>query len=156
MKNKTFLINSAVCAALVCAPLVSFAAEKKASSPAASASPAAAASPAKSSARPVPFHGMVSAVDHKANTFTIAGKDMSRVFKISDKTAITKAGQPAKMADITENVEVSGSYWKAADGSLEAKTVKVGPAGEKKAAESAKAKTSASPAASPAASPKKP
>jgi hypothetical protein len=153
MKNKTLLISSAVSAALVCAPLVSFAAEKKASSPAPSASPAASA--AKPNARPVPFHGMVSAVDHKANTFTIAGKEKSRVFKVSDKTAITKAGQPAKMADIVENVEVSGSYWKAADDSLEAKTVKIGPAGEKKTTE-AKTKASASPAASPAASPTKP
>ena len=50
------------------------------------------------------------------------------------------------MKDITENEEVSGSYWKNADGTLEAKTVTLGPAG--------KAKTStASPAASPKASP---
>jgi hypothetical protein len=99
---------------------------------------------------------MVAAVDHKANTFTIAGKDKSRVFKVTAKAAITKAGQPAKMSDIVENVEVSGSYWNAADGSLEAKTVKIGPASEKKATAATKAKASASPAASPAASPKKP
>jgi len=92
---------------------------------------------------------MVSTVDHKANTFTIAGKENSRVFKVTSKTAITKAGQPAKMADITENIEVRGSYWKAADGSLEAKTVKVGPMGPgEKATDKAK-KTAASPSPSP-------
>ena len=145
-----FPISNAVIAALICAPLVSFAAEKKTSSPA-SASPAAsaAASPAKSSARAIPFHGMVSAVDHKANTFTIAGKESSRVFKVTNKTAITKAGQPAKIADITENIEVRGSYWKAADGSLEAKTVKVGPMGTGEEATDKAKKTAASPSPSP-------
>jgi hypothetical protein len=98
---------------------------------------------------------MVSAVDQTAKTFTIAGKEASRVFKVTDKTVVTKAGQPASMADITDNVEVSGSYWKAADGSLEAKTVKIGPASEKKAGEKRKeAKASASPSASPKATAK--
>jgi hypothetical protein len=35
------------------------------------------------------------------------------------------------MKDIAENEEVSGSYWKNADGSLEAQTVKIGPVKEK-------------------------
>src|SRR6266480_2636184 len=115
-----------------------------------SASPKTATSPAgsaaKQSARPVPFHGMISAVDQSAKTFTIAGKKQSRVFRITDKTSITEGGNTASMKDITENEEASGSYWKNADGTLEAKTVTLGPAG--------KAKTStASPAASPKASP---
>ena len=149
-----FLISGAITAALLYAPLVAFAAEKKSSPPPASAS----ASPAKESARPVPFHGMVAAVDQKAKTFTIAGKENPRVFKVTDKAALTKAGQPAKMTDITENVEVSGSYWKAADGSLEAKTVKIGPvsAGGKAADKSKKAAAlpSPSPKSSPKATPK--
>ncbi len=97
---------------------------------------------------------MVSAVDHKANTFTIAGKEKSRVFKVTDKSVVTKGSNAATLKDIAENQEVSGSYWKNTDGSLEAKTVKVGPMSTKAADKSAKA--SASPAASPAASPKKP
>jgi hypothetical protein len=116
-----------------------------ASSP--SASPKAAgspvASPAKQSMRPAPFHGMISAVDQGAKTFTLAGKKQSRVFKITDKTFITKAGKPATMTDVTENEEASGSYWKNADGTLEAKMLRLGPTG--------KAKT---PATSPNASPK--
>ena len=101
-----------------------------------SASPKTATSPAgsvaKQSARPVPFHGMISAVDQSAKTFTIAGKKQSRVFKITDKTSITEGGNIASMKDITENEEASGSYWKNADGTLEAKTVKLGPVGKAK------------------------
>jgi hypothetical protein len=95
---------------------------------------------------------MVSAVDHKANTFTIAGKEKSRVFKVTDKTVVTKGPNAATIKDIAENQEVSGSYWKNADGSLEAKTVKVGPVSAAKADKS----KAAAPSASPSASPKKP
>jgi hypothetical protein len=104
----------------------------------------------------VPFHGTISAVDEAAKTFTIAGKEKSRVFKVTANTVVTKAGQPSTMADITANTQVSGSYWKHDDDSLEAKTVKIGGAAdEKKAAkEGKKSKAAASPAASPKASPK--
>ena len=73
---------------------------------------------------------MISAVDQNAKTFTIAGKKTSRVFKVTDKTTITKGGNTAGMQDITENEEASGSYYKDADGSLEAKMVKLGPMSE--------------------------
>ena len=86
---------------------------------------------------------MISAVDQKAKTFTTTGKEKSRVFKVTDKTTVTKGGNAVTMKDIAENEEVSGSYWKNPDGTLEAKNVKLGPM--------EKAKTSA---ASPTASPK--
>ena len=85
-------------------------------------------SPAKHSARPIPFHGMISAVDQTAKTFTISGKEKSRTFKVTDKTTITKAGKIATMKDIVENQEVSGAAWQGPDGTLEAKLVKLGPA----------------------------
>src|SRR5437773_2781679 len=97
-----------------------------------SATASSTASPTKQTERPIPFHGMISAVDQSAKTFTIAGKKQSRVFKITDKTSITKGGNTASMKDITENEEVSGSYWKNADGTREAKTVTLGPAGKAK------------------------
>ena len=166
MKNKTFIISNTCIAALVCASFALAAETKSTASPAASASPPAKTEASTAKARPIPFHGMVSAVDQTAKTFTIAGKDKSRVFKVTEKTVVTKAGKSATMVEIVENVEVSGSYWKEADGTLEAKTVKVGPMGEKKATESGKkekaststtgAAASASPSASPKASPKKP
>jgi len=121
---------------------------RKSNPPSASASATASptASPAKQTARSIPFHGMISAVDQNAKTFTIAGKKQSRVFKVTDKTSITKAGMTATVQDVTENEEASGSYWKNADGTLEAKTVRLGSVG--------KAKTStASPVASPKTSP---
>jgi hypothetical protein len=160
MKNKHSIIVAVCIAAVTALSVVTASAAGKTSaspSPKASASPHASASASASATaaetkapRPIPFHGVISAVDQTAKTFTIAGKTKSRVFKVGDKAEITKGGSPATMSDIAENSEVSGSYWKNADGSLEAKTVKIGPA--------AKAKASTSPAtsASASASPKKP
>jgi hypothetical protein len=71
---------------------------------------------------------MISAVDQNAKTFTITGKEKSRVFKITAQTKLTKAGKPATMADIVENQEVSGAAWQKPDGTLEAKLVKLGRA----------------------------
>lgn len=76
---------------------------------------------------------MVSAVDRRANTFTISGKEKSRTFKVTEKTKITKAGKPAAMKDVAENQEASGAAWQNADGTLEAKLVKLGPAEKAKA-----------------------
>ena len=97
---------------------------------------------------------MIAAVDVKAKTFTITGKDKSRVFKISDQSVITKTGAAATMKDVVEKEEVRGSYWKEADGSLMAKTVKVGPltAQEKAAEEARKAKRAEKKAAKAASS----
>src|SRR5438876_5065106 len=145
-----FIIGACIAALAFSAPLAAQTMRRKSDSPSpspsASASPAA--SPSKPSARSNPFHGMVSAADQNAKTFTIAGKTTSRAFKVTDKTAVTKAGNPATMADIVENQEVSGSYRKNADGTLEAKTVKIGPISEKKK-ESRRTSASPSPSATP-------
>lgn len=179
MKNKSHLITACIAALACCAPLAANAAKKSASptpSPSASAAPKSTAAPkTKPSASPaantttdaakaraIPLRGMISAVDQKAKTFTIAGKEKSRVFKITDKTVMTKAGAPATMKDVVANEEVRGSYWKMSDGTMEAKTVKLGPktdaekaADEKRKTkkaekkEAAASETSASPSASP-------
>jgi hypothetical protein len=75
----------------------------------------------------VPYHGMISAVDKNAKTFTISGKRESRSFKIIDATAMTKDGETITIDDIKQNDEVSGSYLKTGDGTLEARTIKIGP-----------------------------
>jgi hypothetical protein len=175
MKNKLNLITACLAALACCAPVAASAATKKSASPtpapSASASPKATAAPkAKATptpaantttdvtkARAIPFHGMISAVDAKAKTFTIAGKEKSRVFKVTDKTVLSKAGAAATMKDVVANEEVRGSYWKLTDGGLEAKTVKLGPKtdAEKAADEKHKEKKAdTSPEASPSASPK--
>ena len=100
--------------------------------------PSPASSAAKQSNRPIPFHGMVSAVDQKNKTFTISGKEATRAFKVTDKTAITKGAGSAKFSDIVDNQEVSGAYWKNGDGSLEAKMIKLGPTEKKSASPSPK------------------
>ena len=104
---------------------------------------------------------MISAIDPKAKTFSIAGKEKSRVFKITDKTVLSKAGAAATMKDLVANEEVRGSYWKMSDGTLEAKTVKLGPktdaekaADEKRKKTKAETSPTASPSVSPSASPK--
>ena len=156
MKTKSKFISAACIAALAfCVPVSGWAKEKKSASPAPAVSPAAsaAASPAPKSPKALPFHGKISAVDQTAKTFSIAGKEATRVYKITDKTVITKEGKPATMADVAENEEVRGSYWKQADGSLEAKTVKLGQKAESKPTTKKEKAASESPAASPKATP---
>ncbi len=87
---------------------------------------------------------MVSAVDQTKKTFTISGKEATRVFKVTKKTKILKGAATATMKDIVDNEEASGAYWKNPDGTLEAKMVKLGPM-EKK---------TSSPAPKPSATPK--
>ena len=141
MKQNNFVIIAALFATVViCSPFPTEAAGKKPSSPDASgstdadASPAAAASPG-GKVRATPFKGIIAAVDDKAKTFTIAGKETSHSLKITDKTIITRGGQPATMKDVVSNEEVRGSYYKMPDGSIEAKIVKLGPLTEAEKAE---------------------
>jgi hypothetical protein len=132
--------------------------------PAPAASPAASTSPTEKSAtkktnRAVPFRGKIASVDTTAKTFSLAGKDSTRVIKITDQTRIMKQGAEATMNDIVADAEVRGSYWKKEDGSLEARNVKVGPfdATARRAARKQKTTEAAateSPAASPSATAK--
>jgi hypothetical protein len=115
-------------------------------SPSATASVTPSVSPAKQTNRPIPFHGMVSGVDQKARTFSITGKGASRVFKVTDRTVITKGAGNATMKEIVDNEEVIGAYWKNPDGTLEAKMVRIGPMEKPKLSPSPK--PSASPAKS--------
>ncbi len=91
------------------------------------ASPSIAGTPKSVGRRHILFRGMIAAVDERARTFTIAGKDHTRVVKITESTVITKTGQPATMKDVVVDLEVRGSYYKLPDESLEARTVKLGP-----------------------------
>jgi hypothetical protein len=149
MKTKFYLAGGVFAAGLAFSmPLNAQLTPATTASPA--ASPKAAAEPAT---RPMPFLGKVSAVDQSAKTFTIGGKQGSRVMKVTENTTITKAGAPATMADIIQNEKARGSYLKNADGTLEAKTLKIGPRteAEKKARKSKKGAAAAegSPVASP-------
>jgi len=121
------------------------------------------ASPAGSTAaklHPITFHGMIVSTDEKAKTFTIAGKEKSRSLKITDKTVVTKAGRTATIRDIVANEEVRGIYYKEPDGSMEARTVSLGPLSDAEIAaqqahrqKRADKKTGDSPGISPVTSP---
>ena len=79
MNTKTLSVNAAAIASVFLSL-----------SPLAAQTPASSTSPGKQANRPIPFHGMVAAVDQKNKTFTISGKEATRVFKITDKTTILK------------------------------------------------------------------
>ena len=161
MKTKSSLvIGTCIATFVLCAPLTVPAKTKPAASPAPEAAATASAAPMEKSAakmnRAIPFHGKIASVDAKAKTFSIAGKEKTRVIKITNQTKITKQGAEATMKDVVADEEVRGSYWKKEDGSLEAKTVKLGPmTAEEMAKHEAhmKKKSEAAPAASPTASP---
>ena len=139
MKLKDLLIIGAFFAVVaICLPTRSDAKAKDSPSPDAESSAASGADVSAAvggKMRATPFKGMISSVDDKAKTFTITGKENSRVLKITEKTIITKGGQPATMKEVVANEEVRGSYYKMPDGSLEAKFVKLGPLTEAEKAE---------------------
>ncbi len=133
MKTKSSLVIGTCIATLVlCAPIAAPAKTKSNASPAPSASPEASAASTEKSAEgkknhSTPFHGKIASVDADAKTFSIAGKETTKVIKITDQTKITKQGAEATMTDVVADEEVRGAYWKKEDGSLEARSVKLGP-----------------------------
>jgi hypothetical protein len=158
MKNRLQILSVCLGLLIIGAPLALRAAPNKSPSPnPASAPPSSKTAPPppqNKTERAVPFHGNISAVDQTAKTFTIAGKEKARVFKVTDKTHLTKAGAPAAMKDVQAKEEVRGTYVKAADGSLDTRIVKLGPMTDaEKAASLKKSKKKAKPEAAPSISP---
>jgi len=134
MKHNPKVISGVCIAALAFGlPLTTSAAGKKSASAIPEASTSSSTAMAvPGSVKAIPYHGMIASVDQTTKTFSIAGKKAPRVFKITDRTKIVKDGNPGTMSDLVEKQEVRGSYWKGADGSLEAKTVKLGTKAGKK------------------------
>ncbi|CAN5537340.1 hypothetical protein BH20VER1_BH20VER1_14810 [soil metagenome] len=147
MKIKSLLITGMCMAALTLCLPISASAQSPSPSPKSKASPTEKAekSEKKETAstekapRSIPFRGNVNEVDADAKTFTI-GKTTTRTLKITDKTTITKNGADAEFTDITAETYVTGSYWKQEDGTFEARSVKAGGPGEKKAKKTSKKK----------------
>jgi len=162
MKNKSSLVIGTCIATLMFSTSGVVRAESK-ETPAPAASQAASTSSTEKAAakknRAVPFRGKIASVDATAKTITLAGKDSTRVIKITDQTRMTKQNAEATMSDLVADAEVRGSYWKKEDGSLEARNVKIGPfdTATRRAARKQKgneAAAEASPAASPSATAK--
>ena len=90
-----------------------------------------------------------SAIDQAAKTFSIPGLEKARVFNVTETTVITKDGNPATIADVLVDEDVRGSYWKRSDGSLEAKSVKLGLKTDAESKSKRKKKDKSEPDASP-------
>jgi len=133
--TNSLIVGAFLVVVAVCSPTPSDAKPKGSPSSEAESSAASSAEASPTKMRATAFKGMIASVDDKAKTFTIAGKDASRVLKIGDKTIITKSGQPATMKEVVANEEVRGSYYKMPDGSMEAKVLKLGPLTEAEKAE---------------------
>jgi hypothetical protein len=122
MKSKILILSAVLTSIALFAPTSTSAKDKKAPSP----SPSPASSPQPSAtmkkARALPYHGKVVAVDTSARTFVV-GK---RTFTVTNNTQITKDNAPAALSDIMSGEMVGGSYWKKDDGTMEARTVKIG------------------------------
>lgn len=90
-------------------------------------------------AKAYPFHGTVSAVDKRALTITLEGKEKARVITVGSKTVLEKDGKPATFSQIAVGDYAKGRLEK--DGEHEV-LIKgsFGLAPEKKAPEAAPAK----------------
>ena len=119
MKTSFYLAGS------VCAASLAFCILLNAQvSPTITASPAA--SPATSPSRPLPFRGKITAFAKTVTVGPLVKEWESLVLKITDTTTITKGDAPGTMSDIVVNEQARGAYVERADGTLEAKTLRVG------------------------------
>jgi len=90
-------------------------------------------SPAATTTKTIPFTGKLGSVDKVNMTITLDEKKTNRVFGVTSETKITKSGKPATPAtpatlgDGIVGEPVTGSYVKAADGKLTARSIIFGP-----------------------------
>lgn len=121
MKKTTLKVAvlSLLAAVLATTPSQSFAQEKKAKAPAEKKE--AVAGEKKEGA--IPFKGKIAAVDKTTKTITVG----ERTFQITSTTTIKKDGKPAMLSDAVVGDEIGGSYLKADDGKLNAKSIRLGP-----------------------------
>ena len=76
----------------------------------------------ESKARPIPFRGKIVAVDKKAATLTVG----QRTFQVTPQTKVQKDGVTAGLESAAAGDYVTGSYVKAEDGKLVARSLYVG------------------------------
>jgi len=69
-----------------------------------------------------PFRGKLTAVDKLAKTITVG----ERVFQITSKTKLVKAGKPCVLEGAVVGEDLGGQYKTADDGKLEALSVRFG------------------------------
>jgi hypothetical protein len=130
---KTTILTGALAIALaMAAPYSSQAKTREATQPLQSPSPSSSMThPGKAGIkveRSIPFHGKVGNVDVHGKKVTLSTKQgMGRTFTITEATLITKAGNKGTLRDVIVGEEIRGVYLKRPDGSLELKSLRVGP-----------------------------
>lgn len=82
----------------------------------------------KAKAAGLPFRGKVSAVDKDAKTVSLAGKEKSRTFQITQSTKIKKEGKPATLSELTVGESVGGYALRTDSGHPEVVTLNIGKA----------------------------
>ena len=94
--------------------------------------------------RAYPFRGKLGAVDKKAQSITLHGKEKSRTLYLSKKTKTQKNGKPATLEGAIVGEEVAGSILPDENGKLMLKSLRFGPKpkSEKKPAKAEKQKDS--------------
>lgn len=127
---KKLIASLFICAVAVCTTLTLTAADKPADKPAApeKGEKKGEKNADKKAARPLPFHGKVTAVDKDAKVLTVG----ERKFHATSTTKIMKAGKPAILTDAHAGEEVGGAYREVEGGKLELVSLRIGPKPEEK------------------------
>jgi hypothetical protein len=77
----------------------------------------------KKTARSIPFHGKIDAVDSLAKSIKVG----ERTFLATSSTKFTKAGKPTSFDDAKVGEEVGGAYHENTDGKFELISMRIGP-----------------------------
>jgi len=109
------------------------AAEAPVVKPASSSAPAANATVKDEAPKPTrkaagyPFRGKVGAIDVEKWTLTVTTKNTKRVFPVSKKAKIVKAGKPAQLKDGKVGEDVAGYVKKLEGDKVEITSIRFGP-----------------------------
>jgi hypothetical protein len=76
--------------------------------------------------RQLPFHGKVRAVDSKARTLTLQGKEKDRVFQLTEQTKIQRDGKPETLEEVRPGESVGGLARESSAGVWELVTLNIG------------------------------
>jgi hypothetical protein len=77
-------------------------------------------------AKRMPFYGSVKAIDIKAKTLTLVGKEKDRVFYVTESTRIHDSGTVKKLSDVKVGRKVGGLAKATAAGKWEVATLNLG------------------------------
>ena len=127
---KRILITVAITVSLLSGGFITRAADETSSKPV--------ATDAAKKPKQMPFYGSVKAVDLKAKTLTLVGKEKDRVFLVTDSTRIHDSGANKKLEDVQVGRKVGGLAKANASGKWEVATLNLGVKQQRSARTSSK------------------